>query len=141
MIGREVKAVTRVALVAAAVACVSAIGLAGAAPAGAVSQQTLVGAWLGPALGDTGECGTASAEYAFSPNGTYRYQAIYDNCDAVMMDGHYELQADGGVLQTSVEECGQAGCPPGPSTLTMSVTAIDPDGIVLDGHSYRRQHG
>jgi len=142
MVGREVKVVAHATLVAAAAACVSAIGLAGAAIAGAVSQQALVGAWLGPAFGDTGECGIASAEYAFSPDGTYRYQAIYDNCAAVMIDGHYELQAEGGVLQTSMEECGEAGCPPGPSILTMSISAVYPDSVVLDGrYTYRRQHG
>ena len=142
MVGREVKVVAHATLVAAAAACVSAIGLAGAAIAGAVSQQALVGAWLGPAFGDTGECGIASAEYAFSPDGTYRYQAIYDNCAAVMIDGHYELQAEGGVLQTSMEECGAPGCPPGPSILTTSISAVDPDSIVLDGrYTYRRQHG
>jgi hypothetical protein len=142
MFGREVKVVARATLVAAAAACVSAIGLAGAPTAGAVSQQTLVGAWLGPAVGGTDECGTASAEYAFSPDGTYRYQAIYDGCAAVMIDGHYELQADGGVLQTSMDACGDPGCPPGPSVLTTSISATDPDSIVLDGrYTYRRQHG
>ena len=142
MFGREFKVVARATLVAAAAACTSAIGLAGAPTAGAVSQPALVGAWLGPPFGDTGECGRASAEYAFSPDGIYRYQAIYDNCDAVMIDGHYELQADGGVLQTSMEECGAPGCPPGPSILTTSISAVDPDSIVLDGrYTYRRQHG
>jgi hypothetical protein len=142
MFGREVKVVARATVVAAAAAWVSAIGLTGAPTAAAVSQQALVGAWLGPPFGDTGECGRASAEYAFSPDGIYRYQAIYDNCDAVMIDGHYELQADGGVLQTSMEECGAPGCPPGPSILTTSISAVDPDSIVLDGrYTYRRQHG
>ena len=142
MFGQEVKVVARVTLVGAVAAGVSAIGLAGAAAADAVSQQTLVGAWLGPAIGGMDECGTASAEYAFSPDGTYRYRAVSDNCKAVMIDGRYELQADGGVLQTRMEECGDPGCPAGPSILTMSINAIDPDSIVLDGrYTYRRQHG
>src|SRR5262245_38845565 len=139
MVGRQVKVVARTAL---ATAAVVAIGLAGAPTAAAVSQQALVGAWSGPAISDTGECGRASAEYAFSPDGTYRYQARYDNCDAVMIDGHYELQAEGGVLQLSMELCGEVGCPPGPSTLTTSISAIGADTIVLDGrYTYRRLHG
>lgn len=143
MFGRHVKVVARVTLVAAAAAGISAISLAGAAIAGAVDQQTLVGAWSGPAFfGDTGECGTGSAQYAFSPDGTYRYRAIYDNCDDVMIDGHYDLQAEGGVLEASMETCGDPGCPEGPSTLTTSISAVDPDSIVLDGrYTYRRVHG
>jgi hypothetical protein len=60
----------------------------------------------------------------------------------VMIDGRYELQADGGVLQLSMDECEDPGCPPGLSTLTTSISAIDPDTIVLDGrNTYQRQHG
>ncbi|MBV8929298.1 MAG: hypothetical protein JO152_09260, partial [Mycobacteriaceae bacterium] len=109
----------------------------------AVSQQTLVGAWLGPAVGDYGDCGAGSAEFAFSPDGTYRYQAIYNGCDPVMFDGHYELLADGGVLQTSMEECGQVSCPPGPpAVVSTSISSSEPDSIVLNGsYVYHRQPG
>jgi hypothetical protein len=62
-----------------------------------------------------------------------------ETCAMVMIDGRYELQAEGGVLQLSMDECGDPGCPPGPSTLTISAT--DPDTIVLDGRTYLRQHG
>ncbi len=145
MFGREVSVVARATVVAAAAACASAIGLAGAAIAGAVSQQTLVGAWSGPAagaFGDTGECGTGSAEVAFSPDGTYRYRAIYPNCDPVMIDGHYELQSEGGVLHTSPDACGYPGCPPGVSPQTTPISGTDPDSFVLDGqYTYGRQHG
>jgi hypothetical protein len=142
MFGRQARAVARVGVVASAAACLSATALAGAAVAGAIDQQILVGAWSGPGIGETGDCGPASAEFAFSPNGTYRYQAIYGGCPRVMIDGHYELQADGRVLQISMEECGDPGCPPGPSSLTTSISAIDPDNIVLDGrYAYRREHG
>ena len=144
MFTQRVEVVIRATLVAATGAFVSAIGVAGpaiAAPIG--SQQTLVGAWSGPVAGDTGECGKSSAEYAFSPDGTYRYAALYENCDAVMIDGHYELQAEGNVLQTSVEVCGDPrGCPAGPSILTTSISTPDPDSIVLDGlYPYHRQKG
>jgi hypothetical protein len=142
MLGRRGKVVARAAVVAAAAACVSATGLAAAGIAQAVSQQTLVGAWLGPKFGDTGECGTASGEYAFSPDGTYRYKSSSDSCDTIMIEGHYDLQSDGGVLQISMEECNDPGCPPGPWVLSTSISAIDPDSIVLDGHyTYRREHG
>jgi hypothetical protein len=142
MFGREVKGASRAAFVGVAALCASVTGLAGAAIAGAVTQQTLVGAWSGPPIGDTGECGRGLGEYAFSPDGTYRYTVVYDNCDAVLVDGHYQLQADGGVLQISIETCGQEGCPPGPSILTTSISAVDPDSIVLDGHyTYHRQRG
>jgi hypothetical protein len=142
MFGQEVKVVGRATLVAAAAVCASAIAVADAAIAGAVSQPSLVGAWLGAVVGNTGECGNAWAEFAFSPDGTYRYAAIYETCAAIMIDGHYQLQAEGTVLQTSMELCSDPGCPPGPSTLTTSITAPDPDTIVLDGaYTYRRQHG
>jgi hypothetical protein len=121
--------------------CASAIGLAGAPAAAAVSQQTLIGAWSGPALDDAGDCGPTSAEYSFSPDGTYRYTAVSANCDAVIIDGHYELQADGGVLATSMDQCGQPGCPDGPAVRTVSITAAGPDSLVLDGRvTYRRMH-
>jgi hypothetical protein len=142
MLGLQAKSCTRVTLVAAAAAAASVIGISGAPVAGAVSQQTLVGAWSGPATGGPGECVNGSAEYAFAPNATYRYHAIYDNCDDVMFDGHYELQADGGVLQMTVELCGEPGCPPGPSILTTSISATGPDAFVLDGrYTYRRLQG
>jgi hypothetical protein len=142
MSGHEVRVVARATFVAAVVTALSAIGLAGAAIADAVSQETLVGAWLGPAIGDPGDCGNGEAEFAFSPNGTYRYQAIYQNCDPVMIDGRYELQADGGVLQMVMELCGDPGCPPGATIQTTSISASDPDTIVLDGrYTYHRQRG
>jgi len=142
MFGHAVKIVSHATL--AAAAGVLAIGLTGAPLAAAVDTQILVGAWSGPAaIGDTSECGTAPATFAFSPNGTYRYLAVYENCGTtVMIDGRYELQADGGVLQLSMDECGDPGCPPGESTLTKSISAVDPDTIVLDGrYTYQRQHG
>jgi hypothetical protein len=78
--------------------------------------------------------------FAFSPNGAYRYVALYEGCTSVMIDGHYELQADGTVLQLSMDECGDPGCPPGSSSLTTSLGVIDPDNIVLDGrYTYQRQ--
>jgi hypothetical protein len=41
-----------------------------------------------------------------------------------------------------MDECGDPGCPPGLSTLTTSISAIDPDTIVLDGrNTYQRQDG
>jgi hypothetical protein len=136
----QVKLLARATFVVVAGACVHAIGLADAATAAAVSPQTLVGTWVGPAMGDTGECGTAAGVYAFGPDGTYRYQAMYGTCDAVMIDGHYELQADGSVLQISMELCGEPGCPPDPSIQTTSISAVDPDSIVLDGrYVYHRQ--
>jgi hypothetical protein len=136
----EVKSFARVTLVAAAAS--AAIGVAGAPTAGAVSQQTLIGAWSGPAIGDPGECGNGYAEYAFAPNGTYRYHAVYDTCDGVMFDGHYELQADGGVIQMGLELCSNPGCPPGQPNRTMSISAVDPNTIVLDGrYTYRRLEG
>jgi len=141
MLGHTVKIVSHATL--AAAAAMLAIGLAEAPLAAAVDAQTLVGSWSGPAtIGDTGECGTAPGVFAFSPNGDYRYLAVYENCGTVMIDGRYELQADGGVLQLSMDECGDPGCPPGESTLTTSISAVGPDTIVFDGHyTYQRQHG
>jgi hypothetical protein len=134
MFGRRHRVAARVSLVAAATAGVSVIGLAQAATAGAVSQQTLVGAWSGPAaIGATGECGNAKGEYAFSPDGTYRYRSSSDTCDGLLIEGHYQLQADGGVLQTSMEECSDPGCPEVPLVGSMSISAVNPDTIVLDG--------
>ena len=138
MFGHAVKIVSRAAL--AAATAMLAIALAPAPLAAAVDAQTLVGSWAGPpTLGDIGECGAAAGIFAFSPNGVYRYVAGSETCAMVMIDGRYELQAEGGVLQLSMDECGDPGCPPGPSTLTISAT--DPDTIVLDGRTYRRQHG
>ena len=139
MFGHAVKIVSRAAF--AAATAMLAIALAPAPLAAAVDAQTLVGSWAGPpTLGDIGECGTAAGIFAFSPNGGYRYVAGSENCAMVMIDGRYELQADGGVLQLSMDECGDPGCPPGPSTLTISAT--DPDTIVLDGrNTYLRQRG
>jgi hypothetical protein len=138
MFAHAVKIVSR-----AAVACttaVLAIALAPAPLAAAVDAQTLVGSWAGPpVLGDIGACGNAAGVFAFSPNGVYRYVAGSLDCKMVMIDGRYELQADGGVLQLSMDECGEQGCPPGPSTLTVSATG--PDTIVLDGRNYLRQRG
>jgi len=138
MFGHTAKIVSHATLGAAA--AIPAIGLAGTPLAAAVDAQTLVGSWAGPpTLGDTGECGTAAGVFAFSANGVYRYVAGSADCALVMIDGRYELQADGGALQLSMDECGDPGCPPGPSTLTISATG--PDTIVLDGHTYLRQHG
>ncbi|GAC1642024.1 MAG: hypothetical protein NVS4B6_13920 [Mycobacterium sp.] len=119
-----------------------AIGLVTAPSAAAVDAQSLIGAWSGPAtLGDTGECGPASGLFSFSPNGGYRYLAIYQDCGIVMIDGSYELQNDGGVLQLSMDQCGKPGCPPGASTSSPSISASGPDTIVLDGrYIYQRQH-
>jgi hypothetical protein len=138
MSGHAVKIVPHSTLAAAAML---AIGLAAAPPAAAVEAPSLVGAWSGPAaIGDAGDCGGGSGEIAFSPNGGYRYVAVSENCGMVMVDGRYELQADGGVLQLSMDECGDPGCPPGP--LIQSISAVDPDTIVLDGrYTYQRQHG
>jgi hypothetical protein len=124
-----------------AAAAALAIGLVGAPSATAVDAQSLVGSWSGPAtLGDTGECAPASGLFAFSPNGGYRYLAIYPDCGIVMIDGRYELQNGGDVLQLSMDECGDPGCPPG-SPLTQSISATGPDTIVVDGRfTYQRQH-
>jgi hypothetical protein len=138
MFGSAVKIVVRSAL--AAAAAILAFGLAPAPLAAAVDAQTLVGSWAGPpTLGDLGDCGTGAGVIAFSPNGVYRYIAGSDGCGMVMIDGRYELQSDGGALQLSIDECGDPGCPPGPSTMTISATG--PDTIVLDGRTYLRQHG
>ena len=139
MFGHAVKTFSHATLGAAAATL--AIGLTGAPPAAAVEAQSLVGAWSGPpTMGDTDDCAPPSAEFAFSPNGGYRYLAVDPNCGMVVIDGHYELQADGGVLQLTIDDCGSPGCPPGPSTLTKSISAVNPDTIVLDGSTYQRQH-
>ena len=138
MFGYAVKVVSHAAL--AAPAAILAIGLAPAPLAAAVDAQTLVGSWAGPpTLGGLGDCGTGAGVIAFSPNGVYRYVAGSDGCGMVMIDGRYELQSDGGVLQLSIDECGDPGCPPGPSTMTVGATG--PDTIVLNGQTYLRQHG
>ena len=140
MFGYAVKIVSRAAL--AAAAAILAIGLAPAPLASAVDAQTLVGAWIGPAtLGYAGECGPMAGQFSFSPNGAYRYLAVHPDCGILMIDGHYELQADGGVLQLSIEQCGESGCPPGLSTFTAPISVADPDHFVLDGRTtYQRQH-
>ena len=127
---------------AATFAATLAVGLITAAPAAAVDAHSLIGAWSGPAtLGDTGDCAPASGIFSFSPNGGYRYLAVYPDCGVVMIDGSYELQNNGGVLQLSMDQCGAPGCPPGPSTVTQSISASGPDTIVLDGRfTYQRQH-
>jgi hypothetical protein len=138
MFGYAVKIVSRAAP--AAAAALLAIGVAPAPLAAAVDAQTLVGAWVGPAtLGYTGECGKMAGQFAFSPNGVYRYLAVHPDCGILMIDGHYELQADGGVLQLSIDECGDSGCPPGLSTFTTPISAVDPDTFLLDGGTYQRQ--
>jgi hypothetical protein len=138
MFGHAIKTVYRATLLLAT--AVLAVGLAGAPRASAGTEQALVGAWSGPpTIGETGACGSGSGLFAFSPNGTYRYVALYDGCTSVMVDGHYELQADGTVLQLSMDECADP-CPQGPSTLTTSLGVIDADNIVLDGrYTYKRQ--
>jgi hypothetical protein len=143
MVGDGTKIMARMAVVATAAAFVSAVGLVGAPTARAVTNQAVVGAWAGPVtIGDTADCGRSAGQYAFSPDGSYRYTALYDTCGPVMIDGHYELQADGSVLQLAVEACGDTGCPPGPSVLTTSISASDPDTIVLGGgYTYRRLAG
>lgn len=139
MFGYAVKIVSRAAL--AATTASLAIGLAPAPLAAAVDAQALVGAWIGPAtLGYTGECGRLAGQLSFSPNGVYRYLAVHPDCGILMIDGHYELHADGGVLQLSIDECGDSGCPPGLSTFTTPISAVDPDTIVLDSGTYQRQH-
>ena len=137
MFGYAVKVVSQAALAAVAI---PAIGLVTAPLAAAVDGQALVGSWAGaPVLGGLGYCGTGAGVIAFSPNGVYRYVAGSDGCGMVMIDGRYELQSDGGVLQLSIDECGDPGCPPGPTTVTVSATG--PDTIVLNGQPYLRQHG
>jgi hypothetical protein len=137
MFGNAVKIVVRGAL---AAVTIPAIGLVTAPLAAAVDAQALVGSWAGaPVLGGLGDCGTGAGVIAFSPNGVYRYVAGSDGCGMVMIDGRYELQSDGGVLQLSIDECGDPGCPPGPTTVTVSATG--PDTIVLNGQPYLRQHG
>jgi hypothetical protein len=141
MSGWEVGAM-RAGCVVAAAACLAAVGLTGAGTAGAVDQQTMVGAWIGPAtIGDVAGCANGSAEYAFSPNGTYRYAVLYDDCGAAMVDGHYELQGDGGVLQLSMELCSAPGCPDGPNTLTTPISSPDNETLIMGSYTYKRQHG
>jgi hypothetical protein len=119
-----------------------AAGLFTAPSAAAVDAQSLVGAWAGPAtLGDTGDCAPTSGLFSFSPNGGYRYLAIYQDCGDVMIDGSYQLQNGGAELQLSIDQCGDPGCPAGPSTVTQSISASGPDTFVLDGRfTYQRQH-
>jgi hypothetical protein len=137
MFGYAVKNVVCAALAATAI---PAISLVTAPLAAAVDAQALVGSWAGaPVLGGLGDCGTGAGVIAFSPNGVYRYVAGSDGCGMVMIDGRYELQSDGGVLQLSIDECGDPGCPPGPTTVIVSATG--PDTIVLNGQTYLRQHG
>ena len=138
MSGHAVKIISRAAL--ATATATLAIALAPAPLAAAVDAQTLVGSWAGPpTLGGLGDCGTGAGVIAFSPNGVYRYVGGSDGCGMVMIDGRYELQSDGGVLQLSIDECGDPGCPPGPTTMTISATGSDT--IVLNGQPYLRQHG
>jgi hypothetical protein len=138
MFGNAVKLVSRTAL--AVAAAIPAISLTTAPLAAAVDAQTLVGSWAGPpAFGALGDCGTGAGVFAFSPNGVYRFVAGSDGCGMVMIDGRYELQPDGSALQLSIDECGDPGCPPGPSTMTVSATG--PDTIVLNGQLYLRQRG
>ena len=108
MFGHAVKTFSHATLGAAAATL--AIGLTGAPPAAAVEAQSLVGAWSGPpTMGDTDDCAPPSAEFAFSPNGGYRYLAVDPNCGMVVIDGHYELQADGGVLQLTIDPAARLG--------------------------------
>ena len=144
MLGVDVKGVGRGMVVGATAACVAAVGLTGAAVAGATPAPSLslVGAWSGPAIGTAGDCGGSSAEYSFSPNGTYRYKALYDNCDGIFVDGRYEIRDNGSTLQTTMDQCSAPGCPADASVITMSISAVDRDSIVLNGqYAYRRIFG
>jgi hypothetical protein len=124
------------------VAAPVAIALAAAPTAAAVDAPSLVGAWLGPAtLAVPADCAPASGLLSFSPNGVFRYLAMYPDCGMVMVDGHYALQNDGGVLHLSIEQCGDPGCPPGLTEMTQSISTTGPDSFVLDGqYTYQRQH-
>jgi hypothetical protein len=138
MLGHAVKTTYLATLLTATAGLVVGLGVAPAAAA--VTGQALVGAWSGPAtIGNTGDCGAGSGIYSFSPNGTYRYSAVFEGCDSVMIDGQYELQADGSVLQLSLDQCGDSGC--AWPTFTTSINVIDADNFVLDGrYPYKREH-
>jgi len=139
MSGLPITDFTRATLVAAAAL---AIAVVGAPPAAAVDAPSLVGAWVGPAtIAVPGDCAPAAGLLSFSPNGVYRYLAMYPDCGMVMVDGHYELQNDGGQLQLSIDQCGDPGCPPGLEAMTRSISTTGPDTFVLDGqYTYQRQH-
>lgn len=84
-----------------------------AAPAPRTSvYAVLVGTWLGPALGDTGACGTEygqftffrNAEYAYTANSDYNFDAPYPyTCGGITNAGFYRVR--NGILSIHWTEC------------------------------------
>jgi hypothetical protein len=61
-----------------------------AAPAAEAVQLT--GTWLGPAVGDQGRCGTASAAFVFQLDGRYAYQQATIECGGFTSYGRYRVE-------------------------------------------------
>lgn len=81
----------------------------------AYSQQSnvyskLVGQWLGPALGDAGQCGAAYGEWTFFRNREFSYTANYDDCPGVTQAGTYSVQERTIILHVT-QGCTEGGCP------------------------------
>lgn len=73
---------------------------AGAAPLAAHAAPTavrqniyavLVGTWLGPGLGDAGNCGTEYGQFTFFRNGEYAYTSNSELCGGFTNAGYYRV--------------------------------------------------
>ena len=86
-------------------------------PSGGVSD--LVGTWDGPALANTGSCGTGSGTFVFGSDGSYTFSGSYDpayDCAGYTDTGTYQVSGD---VITFLEASG------GTAADTFSVTGDD----------------
>ena len=80
------------------------VGLIWTMPASAqVGPHDLIGHWFGPALGNTGRCGSAYAEFMFSAKGQFAYVQNTARCGGI--DGGGRYVADGQAIRMHFERC------------------------------------
>jgi hypothetical protein len=118
------------ALVARILLLAFALGVAWTFPASAqLGPQYMVGHWLGPALGNSGQCGTAYAEFMFTQDGQFSYVQNTQTCGGVDGGGHYS--ADGQMLRMHFERCNTCAVYGFPPDLTEPYRIPDENTLML----------
>ncbi|HZU77923.1 MAG TPA: hypothetical protein VFA70_14245, partial [Dehalococcoidia bacterium] len=125
---------------------------------GGDATAQIVGDWLGPAPGDTGQCGVAYGEWFFQSAGSYTFTENSDataypntmtpapaDCAGLTLYGTYAVQGN----QIVFHQQGDPGCPPCQQTADFSVTYrfIDANDVQMcdttpggSCYLYARQH-
>jgi len=89
----------------------------------------LVGRWLGPALGDTGQCGAAYAEFMFTADGQFAYVQNTEACGGIDGGGVYSI--DGQSIHVHFDHCSTCAVYGTPPDVVESYRMPDRDTLML----------